>query len=574
MTVEPIESPPPAGDEPAATAARASDEGDAPESFTRYLAKRLIGDKRFSVGVPEEAAALAEQSDVALAYVDLGLALAFILDRDKSDGQTFSLSQAQIADIGRACVKYTGTMNGAKMPVGITLYEVSERPPNEEDQRRLRALQKTMPGLAHVSITCFYIDTRSRTLWASAPLDGLLGRVGHRGWLRALVEQPRKADEEIFVPDAALPQRERLPVATVTLLALLLGAFVVEQIAKIGDKGASGPLGVDVGTLLALGGMNKSAVLMKGEWYRLLSAAFLHGDAFHLLLNGLALGLSGIFLESLLGRSWFLVLFFAGALGGSLMGLVFNPDNLVSIGASGAVMGLLAAALVVATRFPPGPARTQIQIPMLQFLLPSLLPLATHRQGGQIDFAAHFGGAIIGGAAGYALMRLWPRDAEQPRLQGATRGLAAASIVTAALCLLAAGRAYPAYAAEVAFDSANLLVDDEQIPKDIAVAKREVERWGRDHPRDPRVHFIRALHLLDEGDPDAAVREMRAALAEREILDRAFSSKLLEMDIRVALSEVLSQRGRSDEAKREAAVVCKADGFSAQQDVRALGLCE
>ena len=81
----------------------------------------------------------------------------------------------------------------------------------------------------------------------------------------------------------------------------------------------------------------------------------------HIGWRGLALGLAGYLLESLLGRAWFVSLFFVGAIGGSLMGIVVNPSNMVSVGASGAVMGLLAAALVAAMRFPPGATRTQIQ---------------------------------------------------------------------------------------------------------------------------------------------------------------------------------------------------------------------
>src|SRR6185436_12371087 len=106
----------------------------------------------------------------------------------------------------------------------------------------------------------------------------------------------------------------------------------------------------DVGTLFAVGGMNTMAVLEGGEWYRILSAALLHADAFHLVLNGLALGLAGYLLESLLGSAWLLGLFFIGAIGGSSMGLFVNPPNVVSVGASGAVMALLAAGCVAALR--------------------------------------------------------------------------------------------------------------------------------------------------------------------------------------------------------------------------------
>jgi rhomboid protease GluP len=371
--------------------------------------------------------------------------------------------------------------------------------------------------------------------------------------------------------DAALPARDRRPFATLALVLFLVLVFVVEQLGKVGSKG-SGLFGVDAPSLFALGGMNADAVLNKGEWYRLLSAALLHADAFHLALNVVALGLAGWVLESLLGRAWFLGLFFLGATGGSLMGLAVNPANIVSVGASGAVMGLLAAALVAAMRFPRGPARTQIQAQLLQFLVPSLVPLATMRNEGRIDFAAHFGGALIGAVAGFVLMKMWPKTEERPRFPGVALGLALAAVLGFGGSLYAAGANYPAYAKEAAFSAADLLVDDAKIPKAVADATRDVETWGKGYPRDPRVHFFRALRFVDEKNESAAEGELRAALGEREILDRAFPNKKFETGVRAFLCDLLVQQGRRDEARREAAPICAAaaapDGF------RDLGLCE
>ena len=423
----------------------------APVPFAVYLAKRLMGDKQFQPGAPAEAAELVEHSDVVLSYADFGLAIACILDREKEPRRHFTFSQQQLIDIGKDCLKYTGTMNGAKMPVGITLYEVGHGPPSSEDMLRLQALQRTMPGLTKVAITCFYLDTESRQLWSSAPLGGLLNRLGDRGWVGRVLDEDRKSDQEIFVPSPVLPQQERIPVVTIALLTVLVAMFGLEHLAKLSD-GGPGLLGVDVWTLLALGGMNRDAVLVHGDWHRLLSAALLHGDAFHLLLNGVALALAGYLLESLLGRAWLLLLFFIGTLGGSLLSLALNPANIVSVGASGAVMGLLAAALMASLRYPPGATRTQIQAQLMQFLIPSLIPLTTHRQGGKIDFAAHLGGVLAVLLAGYVVMKIWPKTDEQPRFQVATRALALLGVLLFAgsLWLVHAGYAEFAEAAKVA----------------------------------------------------------------------------------------------------------------------------
>jgi rhomboid protease GluP len=538
------------------------------ETFAVYLGKRLVGDKRFRPGVPDEAAILAETSDVVLSLADYALTIACIVDREHDRNKAFPLSQKELVDVGRACLKHTGSINGAKMPVNITVYEVGRGPPSEADRARMKELRR-VPGLTKVGVTLIYLDLEAKTAWSGAFFEGL---VRGRRWIDRIVREPRKGDAEIFVPDAALPDRSRLPIATAGLVAFLVLVFVVEQLGKVGNKG-SGPFGVDAPSLFALGGMNADAVLKKGEWYRLLSAALLHVDAFHLALNALALGLAGWVLESLLGRAWFLALFWLGAVGGSLMGLAVNPPQIVSVGASGAVMGLLAAALVAAMRFPPGPTRTQIQGQLLQFLIPSLIPLATTRHEGRIDFAAHFGGAIVGAIAGYALMKIWPKTEKEPRFGGMAQGLAALSVLGFAGSLYAANAHYGEYAADAAFTAADLLVEDGKIPKDVATAAKEVETWGKGYPRDPRVHFFRAIGLADANREAAAEAELRAALAEREILDRAFSNKKFENGIRAVLCELLVRQGRRDEARREAVSLCKTDGTTPAELVE-LGLCD
>jgi len=538
------------------------------ETFSAYLSKRLIGDKRFQSGVPEEAAKLLEHSDIALFKGELGFQMSCVLDREKDPARTFLLSRDELLEIGKACLKYTGTVNGAKMPVGITIYEVGAGPITETDRARLRGLTKNF-AFAKVSLASFYIDTRTGSVWTPLPFNGLLGG---RRWIEGLLREPRKKDGEIFVPDAALPQEKRFPIATVAILAALVVVFVIEQLAKTGDK-AAGPLVVDVGTLFALGGMNSEAVSKDGEWYRLFSAALLHADAIHLLLNGLALGLAGYLIESLVGRAWLLTLFLLGAAGGSLMGLVINPVNLVSVGASGAVMGLLAAALVLAMRYPPGAARTQTQMQLLQFLIPSLIPLATRHEG-HIDFAAHFGGAIVGLGAGYALFALWPKNEVEPRFPMFAKGLGAVTVLVFGLSVALVKGHYAAHAADATFSAGDFLVDDSRIPKDNQLARSEVEAWGAGHPRDPRVHLFRALHLLDQSDTVGAESELRAALGEREILAQAFGDKKLETAIRSVLCELLLLRGKREEARREAAPVCKAEDGRAPDELKKLGVCD
>lgn len=85
---------------------------------------------------------------------------------------------------------------------------------------------------------------------------------------------------------------------------------------------------------------------------KILSAMFLHGDIFHLLFNMLFLFVFGRGVEDVLGYVRFIILYFASGILGSWLFKFFEPDLLVpSIGASGAISGVLGAYLVLLPRF-------------------------------------------------------------------------------------------------------------------------------------------------------------------------------------------------------------------------------
>src|ERR1700739_286728 len=103
-------------------------------------------------------------------------------------------------------------------------------------------------------------------------------------------------------------------------------------------------------------------VLESGVWYRLRSAPFLHADAGHLVMNAIALYLAGRSLEWLVGRAWVGAAYVVGALTGSLLSLALTSNLIVSVGASGAIMGVFAVMLVVSVHFPTGPIRAGLQV--------------------------------------------------------------------------------------------------------------------------------------------------------------------------------------------------------------------
>lgn len=86
--------------------------------------------------------------------------------------------------------------------------------------------------------------------------------------------------------------------------------------------------------------------LADGEWYRLITAAFLHGNLIHLGMNMFVLWIVGAPVEQAIGRGRFLALYVVSGLAGSAGAIIFSP-HAVTVGASGAIFGILGAALVL-----------------------------------------------------------------------------------------------------------------------------------------------------------------------------------------------------------------------------------
>ena len=100
------------------------------------------------------------------------------------------------------------------------------------------------------------------------------------------------------------------------------------------------------GSLFVKGALYVPGGLDQGEWYRLITAAFLHASLIHLLFNMLVLWFIGAPVEQAIGRGRFLAIYIVSGLAGSAGAIIFSP-NVVTVGASGAIFGILGAALVL-----------------------------------------------------------------------------------------------------------------------------------------------------------------------------------------------------------------------------------
>ena len=148
--------------------------------------------------------------------------------------------------------------------------------------------------------------------------------------------------------------------------------------------------GTDAYTLYKLGAISSGAV-KAGEIWRLLVGTFLHGGLFHLLVNMYSLFIIGSQLETFLGKKNFLIVYLVSAISGSLMSCLFTLDA-ISIGASGAIFGLLGSFLYFGYHF-----RLFLGSVLKSQIIPLILiNLFIGFTIPGIDNAAHIGG-LIGG---------------------------------------------------------------------------------------------------------------------------------------------------------------------------------
>jgi membrane associated rhomboid family serine protease len=143
------------------------------------------------------------------------------------------------------------------------------------------------------------------------------------------------------------PGRTDAP-ATYALIALCVAGFLAE-IAGGGTVGSGGGTAVEEGGLIAyaIGSGGDAIGVAFGEPYRLVTAAFLHAGLIHLGFNMFALYILGVLLEPAIGTVRFVGIYAVSVLSGSFLVMVMDPNEL-TVGASGGVFGLMAAAFLIA----------------------------------------------------------------------------------------------------------------------------------------------------------------------------------------------------------------------------------
>ena len=171
---------------------------------------------------------------------------------------------------------------------------------------------------------------------------------------------------------------------------VVIGINLVFQVVVMATGGSlwrsDGPFfrwGAMLGLATYDGGLHGVA---EGDWWRLLTAAFLHGSIVHLAFNMYALYLFGPYVERLLGRWRFVATYIPLAVGSSVVVYLLEAQNRLTIGASGAVFGLFGLALVFLIR-----TRQNINGMLVLLAINAFISL----QNG-ISWQGHLGGFVTG----------------------------------------------------------------------------------------------------------------------------------------------------------------------------------
>lgn len=224
---------------------------------------------------------------------------------------------------------------------------------------------------------------------------------------------------------------------TVVILLINFGLYLVTAVYSIQNGNPSGFMSPSFEALVLFGGKHPVAIFQYGQWWRLVTAGFLHGGLIHILMNSWVLFDLGTTAEQFFGTHRMLVIYFVSTVTGFLASSFWSAS--VSIGASAALMGLVGAMIAFGIQDKTGMGsaiktmaiRWAIYMLLFGFIL-----------SGLVDNAAHIGGLAGGFVTAYI--------AGTPRLVADVREkfwryASYACIATTAACFVAMYREFGRY---------------------------------------------------------------------------------------------------------------------------------
>ncbi len=206
------------------------------------------------------------------------------------------------------------------------------------------------------------------------------------------------------------------PLVSIVLIGINLVAFLLTAVQAGSGMDLTGSAAYQHGSLLPI-------EVASGEYWRLLTAGFLHANLVHLATNMISLYILGIPLERILGRGRFVLIYLLSLLGGSVSVMLFSGLFTPTIGASGAIYGLMGALLVTFKR---------LKYELRPLLIVLALNVYVTFQFAGISWQGHLGGLVVGAIVG-ASMVYPPRESRRNWQWGTAIGVL---VVCAALVIV------------------------------------------------------------------------------------------------------------------------------------------
>lgn len=199
--------------------------------------------------------------------------------------------------------------------------------------------------------------------------------------------------------------KQKKPIVTFSLIAINILIFILMYLIGNGSE--------DTRTLINFGAVS-TPLIKNGQYYRLITSAFLHIGIIHLLCNMYSLYIIGPTIEHFFGKAKYIIIYLYSAIMGSLFAMLFQGYNTISAGASGAIFGLLGALLYFGFSYR-GYVGNRIINQVLSVILLNLF-IGFSMAG--ISNAAHIGGLIGGLAMSFMLGAETSEEEKSRRING------------------------------------------------------------------------------------------------------------------------------------------------------------
>jgi rhomboid protease GluP len=334
-------------------------------------------------------------------------------------------------------------------------------------------------------------------------------------------------------PSIRLPLAK--PVVTNVLLGLVGLVFLAEVFVSRSVTNISTAASITAGAQV-------NSLIFGGDYWRLLSAIFLHGGLMHLAFNGWALFSVGRDMESLLGSGWFTAIYLLAGLAGNVAYYLLGP-NVPSLGASGAIFGLIGAEAAFLRNRPLLGRFGRQRLGNLAMMIGINLVFGFTVPG--INNIAHLGGLLVGFGLGWvmapqyqvewALVGAEPVGMMRDRTSKQRRRLGIGAVTLLLLCGVWLGSQRWADSGPVLRQQAQAAMDVD----DFAGAEAVLTRAVAADPTDLDNHYALGVVQAQLGKlPEAAAS-----------LETVLKQAPNQVDSELMLGLVYAEQGRTSEAR-------------------------